>query len=185
MAKLIFKSGPRVVVLSPYAGDVEANVAYAIECVRDCLKRGEEPYAVHLMMPQCLDDSVPEQRRRGMEVGWSWMLGADLVVAYVDRGVSTGMMQDLTQASTLQKQIEFRELPPPFELRPGHLRALRLVRDAEEGKFFFMNDGNAVIWTELIREGYVFTRDRLAQAAELTAKGRAAVAQGERLVRDG
>jgi len=37
-----------VVIESPYAGDIEANVKYARECMSDCLKRGEAPIASHL-----------------------------------------------------------------------------------------------------------------------------------------
>ena len=39
-----------VVIESPYAGDVEANVAYAKRCVLDCLRLGEAPYASHLFL---------------------------------------------------------------------------------------------------------------------------------------
>jgi len=34
----------RVIVESPYAGDVARNVEYARACVRDSLQRGEAPY---------------------------------------------------------------------------------------------------------------------------------------------
>ena len=37
-----------VVVESPYAGDVETNVRYARAAIRDCLMRGEAPFASHL-----------------------------------------------------------------------------------------------------------------------------------------
>ena len=37
-----------VILESPYAGDVEANVEYARACVRDSLSRGEAPIASHL-----------------------------------------------------------------------------------------------------------------------------------------
>lgn len=33
----------RVVLESPFSGDVEENIKYAKECIRDCLKRGEAP----------------------------------------------------------------------------------------------------------------------------------------------
>ncbi len=53
-----------VVIESPYAGDVQANVAYAKRCVADCLRRGESPYASHLFFTQdgILDDLKPEER---------------------------------------------------------------------------------------------------------------------------
>lgn len=38
-----------VIVESPYAGDVERNTAYARAAVRDCLMRGEAPFASHLL----------------------------------------------------------------------------------------------------------------------------------------
>ena len=63
----------RVVIESHYAGDVEANLAYAKRCVHDCLARGEAPYASHLLFTQAgiLDDLIPEERRRGIESGFA------------------------------------------------------------------------------------------------------------------
>ena len=43
-----------VIVESPYAGDVAANVEYARAAVADCLRRGEAPFASHLLYT--LDD---------------------------------------------------------------------------------------------------------------------------------
>jgi hypothetical protein len=81
------------VVESPYAGDVEANVRYARLCVCDSLARGEAPYASHLFFtqPHVLDDTVPEERARGIEAGLAWAAHADLVAVYLDRGLSRGM----------------------------------------------------------------------------------------------
>lgn len=39
----------RVVIESPYAGDVERNVRYARASLSDCLRRGEAPLASHLL----------------------------------------------------------------------------------------------------------------------------------------
>lgn len=67
----------RVIIESPYAGDVKANVAYARRCVRDSLARGEAPIASHLLytQPSVLRDHVPEERmvahRRGGKLAWS------------------------------------------------------------------------------------------------------------------
>lgn len=41
----------RVIVESPYAGDVIRNVEYARAAMRDCLQRGEAPFASHLLYP--------------------------------------------------------------------------------------------------------------------------------------
>ena len=79
----------RLVVLeSPYAGNVERNVAYARACLADCLARGEAPIASHLLytQPGVLDDTNPEQRKLGINAGFAWNRFADAVVVYEDLG---------------------------------------------------------------------------------------------------
>lgn len=82
-----------VVVESPYAGDVEANVEYARRALADCLRRGEAPIASHLLytQPGVLDDLVPAQRAMGIEAGLAWAARSDLTAFYTDRGWSPGM----------------------------------------------------------------------------------------------
>lgn len=80
-----------VVIESPYAGDVEANVAYARELLLDSLRRGEYPIASHLLYTQVLNDLVPEERKLGIEAGLAWGKMASVSVMGVDRGVSNGM----------------------------------------------------------------------------------------------
>ncbi len=41
----------RVVIESPYAGDVERNLRYLRLAMADCLERGEAPYASHALYP--------------------------------------------------------------------------------------------------------------------------------------
>lgn len=102
----------RVVLESPYAGDVEANVAYARICLRDCLRRGESPIASHLLFtqPGVLDDDRPEERELGMQAGYAWMSSADAVVVYTDRGISPGMQRAVAYAAFLNKPVEYRQL---------------------------------------------------------------------------
>lgn len=103
----------RVILESPYAGDVEANIAYARACLRDCLSRGEAPLASHLLytQPGVLDDLVEEERRWGIEAGLVWRSGAEAGVFYVDRGWSKGMLfaKDCYEADGIP--IEERTLP--------------------------------------------------------------------------
>jgi hypothetical protein len=112
-----------VIVESPYAGDIEQNVAYARECMADCLRRGEAPIASHLLytQPGVLDDEVPEERRLGMEAGWAWFRAADAVVVYMDLGISKGMAEAVKLAGRMQITTELRRLPstPPPERRPA------------------------------------------------------------------
>ena len=101
-----------VAIESPYAGDVEKNLRYAKACVRDCLRRGEAPYASHLFFTQegLLDDTVPEERKLGMEAGKAWELNAELTVVYTDLGVSNGMAWGVKQAEVSNRPLEYRTL---------------------------------------------------------------------------
>ena len=85
----------RVIIESPYAGDVERNVRYVKACVLDCLRRGESPYASHLFFtqPGILDDLKPEERNLGIEAGFAWRECAELTVFYIDLGWSSGMVK--------------------------------------------------------------------------------------------
>ncbi|KKN04198.1 hypothetical protein LCGC14_1099900 [marine sediment metagenome] len=101
-----------VSIESPYAGDVERNVRYAKACVRDCLRRGEAPYASHLFFTQdgLLDDTVPEERKLGMEAGKAWELNAELTVVYTDLGTSGGMEWGVKKAQEAGRKVEHRTL---------------------------------------------------------------------------
>jgi hypothetical protein len=103
----------RVILESPYAGDVEANVAYARACIRDCLKRGEAPIASHLLFtqPGVLDDGVPDERALGMKAGLEWVRVADAGVFYLDRGWSSGMSIAREVYEQAGVRIEERLLP--------------------------------------------------------------------------
>lgn len=108
----------RVIIESPFAGGF-ANVKYSRECIRDCLDRGESPFASHLLYTQkgILDDAVPDERRRGISAANGWLEVADFVAVYMDLGVTRGMLIGVVKAAKLSK--------------PVHLRWLREKRDEE------------------------------------------------------
>jgi len=101
-----------VVIESPYAGDVERNVAYARACVRDSLSRGEAPFASHLIytQPGVYDDNVPAQRARGIEAGLAYHRVCDRVVFYMDLGWSRGMLAAHEAAFAAGRVLEYRLL---------------------------------------------------------------------------
>lgn len=103
----------RVIVESPYAGDIGRNVAYARAALRDCLLRGEAPIASHLLytQPGVLQDEVPEDRALGVEAGLIWGALAEKTVAYVDLGVSCGMELGIARALMEGRPVERRSLP--------------------------------------------------------------------------
>ena len=102
----------RVIVESPYAGEVARNERYARACLADCLKRGEAPFASHLLytQPGILDDTLPDERRLGIEAGFIWGRVAELTVVYTDLGLSNGMKQGIEAAARHGRPVEFREL---------------------------------------------------------------------------
>lgn len=101
-----------VIIESPYAGDVEANEAYARACMSDCLLRGEAPYASHLLytQPGVLDDTVPGERSLGMRAGIAWGMKAEKTVVYCDRGISGGMAWGIEKAKQAGRPVEYRSL---------------------------------------------------------------------------
>jgi hypothetical protein len=102
----------RVILESPYAGDVETNVEYARACVRDSLVRGEAPIASHLLYTQVgiLDDTSTEERQLGIDAGLEWRSVAEATVVYTDRGISRGMQYGIDRAKEAGIPIEYRLL---------------------------------------------------------------------------
>jgi hypothetical protein len=100
----------RIFLISPLRGEYEANLAFAKRCAIECLVRGENPFAPHLYFTQFLDDSDPKDRQLGMTAGREWMVCCAAAVCYVDRGISSGMRDDLNYALQLTLPIEFRIL---------------------------------------------------------------------------
>jgi hypothetical protein len=115
--------GDRVLVESPYAGDVKRHILYLKACMRDCLDRGEYPFASHMLYTQVLDDSIPEERELGIRAGLAWGGAARLTVVYEDLGISNGMAHGIEVAKKLARTVEYRRLPedqipPPSPTEP-------------------------------------------------------------------
>lgn len=103
----------RVIVESPYVGDKVENVAYLRACLRDCLLRGEAPFASHAIytQPGVLNDDSPEQRTFGINAGFEWRCACAKTVVYTDLGISSGMKLGIIDAAKHGHEIEFRSLP--------------------------------------------------------------------------
>lgn len=105
--------GMRLVIIeSPYAGDIEANVEYARACVRDSLSRGEAPIASHLLytQPGILRDEIEEERNWGIDAGLAWRRVAEASVVYTDRGMSKGMEYGIAAAKQAGVPVEYRTI---------------------------------------------------------------------------
>jgi hypothetical protein len=108
--------GRRLVLIeSPYQGnaeEVERNVRYTCAAMRDCLLRGEAPFASHALYTQrgVLNDNDREERRIGIEAGLCWGSMADATVVYEDLGISPGMKLGILRAIEEGREVEHRSL---------------------------------------------------------------------------
>lgn len=106
----------RVIVETPYKADTEEDIAenerFARACMRDCLQRGESPFASHLLYTQegILRDDVPEEHALGIEAGLAWGCCADATVVYMNRGISLGMSLGIDHANAACRPVEYRTL---------------------------------------------------------------------------
>jgi hypothetical protein len=101
-----------VIIESPYKGETERNLRYLRSCIRDCLSRGESPYASHRMLTDALDDNSPAERALGIEAGLAWRnVSGVLPVFYVDLGWSNGMWEAQAVYDDEERFYEIRLLP--------------------------------------------------------------------------
>lgn len=110
----------RVIIESPFAGDIEGNIAYARRAVKDSIHQGEAPIASHLLytQPGILEDSVPAERELGIAAGLAWRQVAELQVFYTDRDWSKGMLAALFQCLKESRPLELRALDGPVLIPP-------------------------------------------------------------------
>jgi hypothetical protein len=102
----------RVIIESPYRG-VPRALEYARAAMADCLKRGEAPFASHLLytQPGVLDDETPSERELGIRAGLHWGFVADATVVYTDLGITPGMRQGIASAERWRRTVELRTVP--------------------------------------------------------------------------
>lgn len=115
----------RVIIESPYRGANQSerlrNISYLKKCIRDCIMRGESPYASHGLLPGALDEDKPEERQLGIEAGYEWWNVAELIVFYTDYGWSSGMHRAMEYAILTGILYEKRTLPIPADIPIEHL----------------------------------------------------------------
>jgi hypothetical protein len=112
--------GNRIVVVeSPYAGATARqradNAAYLAAALKDCLDRGEAPFASHGLytLPGVLDDDIPEEREAGIAAGLQFHHVASKVAVYTDLGVSNGMQRAVEYAQKHNIPVVFRNIGAP------------------------------------------------------------------------
>ena len=104
----------RVIIESPYAGNIPVNEIYGELCMNDCLvNHNESPYASHLLYTRTwvLRDDRPEERKLGIEAGFCWRDVAEQSNFYVDLGVTDGMKLGIEDCEKKGKPFQIRTLP--------------------------------------------------------------------------
>ena len=105
----------RVLIESPFAGEVDKNQMYARFCSHYCVTQlGEAPYASHLYYTQefILNDDKPEERLLGIDAGLVWGEAAQRTAVFVDLGITDGMCYGVMNAWDVERPVIFRNLPP-------------------------------------------------------------------------
>ena len=101
---------------SPYRGVPRAQ-EYLHACIRDCIDRGETPYASHAIIPGALDDADPHERALGIEAGFAFRAFVERTVVYIDHGISEGMQAGIDHAKALEQEIVYRALYADVRVR--------------------------------------------------------------------
>lgn len=110
MRRCVFLAAP-----APHDGPGETAqlAAYTRMCVRhSTLTKGESPLSGPLVFghDDILDRNIPAHRRIGIEAALAWLEHAEMVVVYIDRGVTQPMREAMDLAATMGKPIEVRRL---------------------------------------------------------------------------
>ena len=97
---------PIVYICSPYSGNVEQNTAKARQYCRHAVDNHRIPIAPHLLFPQFMDDSDPDDRDLAQFMGIALMSKcAELWVFGPD--ASEGMQAEINYAVTRGKKIRY------------------------------------------------------------------------------
>ena len=88
---------PIVYICSPYAGDTEININAAQKYSRFAVNKGYIPIAPHLLFPQFMNDTDPEERKLGLFFGNALMSKCSEVWVFGER-ISAGMEAEIKRA---------------------------------------------------------------------------------------
>lgn len=144
-----------VLLESPYRGrdyaKLELNIAYGRACMRDCLLRGEFPFASHLLYTQegVLSDKDKNERELGIQAGWAWGRHADVTAVYCDIievnaaddwNWYIGIARGVKAAHEAGRPVEFRNLPDEVlqQLDPTIIQKRKCAEDIHESLKVFL-----------------------------------------------
>jgi hypothetical protein len=88
---------PIVYICSPYAGDIDRNVKAAQNYSRFAVDKGFIPIAPHLLFPQFMNDTDPQERELGLLFGNALMSKCSEVWVF-GSFISPGMQAEIKRA---------------------------------------------------------------------------------------
>lgn len=97
---------PIVYICSPFAGEVEANIEAARRYSRFAVDAGYIPFAPHLLFPQFLDDTNPDERQLGLFFGNAMMSKCSEIWVFGNR-VSVGMQAEINRAKWKNYRLRY------------------------------------------------------------------------------
>ena len=89
-----------IYVAYPYAGDTLKNTEFAKKACRHVMNEGHAFFAPHLLYPNLLDDSQPQEWQLGIDMGLAMLEHCDELWCYGEQ-ISHGMMQEIAEADSL------------------------------------------------------------------------------------
>jgi hypothetical protein len=90
-----------VYICSPLRGDIEGNKQRAIEFCKYAAEQGVIPLAPHTIFTDYLDDTIAEQRKKGLKMGIELLKRCDELWLFGDEP-SSGMLKELEAANSLE-----------------------------------------------------------------------------------
>ena len=97
---------PLVYICSPFSGKVKKNKRKARKYCRFALEQHSIPFAPHLLFPQFMDDSSPEERQLAMFMNMIMLGHCEELWVFGDR-ISAGMKQEIRKAERKHMKIRY------------------------------------------------------------------------------
>ena len=96
-----------VYVCSPLKGDIQQNIENALAYCRRVTFEGNVPLAPHAYFTSFLDDTVPQERKIGMDMGLELLKHADEIQVFGDK-ISEGMRAEIKYAQQNGLPVTYR-----------------------------------------------------------------------------
>jgi hypothetical protein len=101
-----------VLLCSPFSApdtkQLRENLNYARRAMKHSLALDEAPLPPHLLYPMVLQESDAADRQRGIACGLAWLGRCEALIVYADLGISSGMQEEISFATSSKIPIEFR-----------------------------------------------------------------------------